>query len=89
MALVVLADGVQARTKGRKQVRKKSLPKEEEEDSKEDGQDADGNGLGLLEDLDDAVEKGSDPEKPLEEGGQHEGTNDGDVDNLGWSVGGQ
>jgi hypothetical protein len=63
-----------------------SIPEQEEENTEEDGQNADAHGLGLLEDLDNAVQEGSDPEKPLEEGCQHEGADDGDIDNLHLSV---
>ena len=62
------------------------LPKKEEHDTKEDRQDADADCLGLLEDLDDTVQKCSNPEEPFEQGGQHETSNNGNIDNLLQSV---
>lgn len=58
------------------------LPEEKEEDAEEDGQNAHADGLCFLEDLDNAVHERSDPEEPLEESREHEGADDGDVDNL-------
>jgi hypothetical protein len=58
------------------------LPETEEEDTEENAQNADADGLSLLEDLDNAVHEGSDPEKPLQECHQHERANDGNVNNL-------
>lgn len=60
-----------------------SLPKQEEEDTKEDGENADTDRLGFLENLDDAVHEGSDPQEPFQERRKHERANDGDIDNLG------
>lgn len=58
-------------------------PKQEKQDAKKYGKNADTDGIGLLEDLYDAVQKCSDPQEPLEECSQHEGANNGDIDNLG------
>lgn len=62
------------------------LPESEEEDTEEDGQNADTDRLGLLEDLDNAVQESGNPEEPLEQGSQHETTDDGNVGNLLQSV---
>jgi hypothetical protein len=59
-----------------------SVPEAEEEDSEEDGQYPYTDGLGLLEDLDQAICEGSNPEKPFEKGSKHDTADDGDVDNL-------
>jgi hypothetical protein len=63
-------------------VEKASLPKTEEEDSEEDGQQADTDLLGLLEDLDQAVCESSDPEEPFEQSSKHDTSDNGNVDNL-------
>jgi hypothetical protein len=63
-----------------------SLPETEEEEAKEDGQNADTNRLCFLENLDNAVHECSHPQEPLEKGCKHDGTDDGDIDNLGKSV---
>jgi hypothetical protein len=57
-------------------------PKTEKEETEEDGQNAHTDGLGLLEDLDNAVQEGSNPQEPLKEGCKHDSANNGDVDNL-------
>jgi hypothetical protein len=63
-------------------VEKASLPKTEEEDSEEDGQQPDTDLLGLLEDLDQAVCESSDPEEPFEQSSKHDTSDNGNVDNL-------
>jgi hypothetical protein len=59
-----------------------SLPETKEEETEEDGQNADTDGLGLLENLDNAVHERSNPQEPLEECCKHDGADDGDIDNL-------
>lgn len=58
------------------------LPETEEEDTEENGQDAHTDCLCLLEDLDNAVQKRSNPEEPFEEGCEHERADNGDIDDL-------
>jgi hypothetical protein len=43
------------------------LPEQEEEDTKEDGQNPNAPVFGLLEDFNNAVQERSDPEKPFEQ----------------------
>jgi hypothetical protein len=62
------------------------LPEKEEEDSEENGQDPDTHSFGFLEHLYNAVHKGGNPEKPFEQGHQHESAHDGNVNNLQLSV---
>lgn len=62
------------------------LPEREEEDTKEDGQDANTDRLCLLEDLDNAVQESGNPKEPLEQSSQHETTNDSNIGNLLQSV---
>jgi hypothetical protein len=62
------------------------LPKTEEENTEENGQNANTNCLGLLENLHNAVQKGGDPEEPFEQSSYHESTNDGNINDLKVSV---
>lgn len=60
----------------------RDLPECEEEKTEEDGQNSDTDGLCLLENLDDAVQEGSNPEEPFKQSGQHDSTDNGDIDDL-------
>lgn len=60
----------------------KNLPKTEEEDTKEDGQESDTDRLSLLEDLHKAVCECGDPEEPFKQSSKHDAANDGYIDNL-------
>jgi hypothetical protein len=62
------------------------LPKTEEKDTEENGQNPNAHGLCLLENLNNAVQEGGDPEKPFKQSGQHEKADNGNVNNLQLSV---
>jgi hypothetical protein len=63
-----------------------NLPETEEEKSEKDGQNANTDCLRLLEDLDNAVHEGGNPQEPLEECREHDSADDGNVNNLAQSV---
>lgn len=63
-------------------VGRENVPKAEEEDTEEDGQKAHTDRLGLLEDLDDTVQKCGNPKEPFKQGSKHDSADDGHVDNL-------
>ena len=58
------------------------VPEAEEHDTEEHGEQSHAHGLGLLENLDDAVQERGDPEKPLKKSSKHDTANDGYVDDL-------
>jgi hypothetical protein len=78
MALMLLEWNVEAQ--------RRYLPKAEEEKTEENRQNADTDRLGLLEDLDNAVQEGSNPQEPLEEGCKHDSADNGNINNLRRSV---
>jgi hypothetical protein len=65
-----------------KLLKKNRVPEAEEQDAEEHGEQSHTHGLGLLEDLDDAVQERGDPEKPLKKSSKHDTANDGYVDDL-------
>jgi hypothetical protein len=62
------------------------LPETEEQNTEENRQNPNAHGLGLLENLDNAVQEGGDPKEPFEQSSQHEKADDGNVNNLQLSV---
>lgn len=78
MALILLEENATAE--------RMCLPKTEEEETEENRQDAYADCLGLLEDLDNAVQERSNPQEPLEKCCKHDSADNGDIDNLLRSV---
>ena len=62
------------------------IPKSSEENHHDNRENPDTDGFSLLEDLDQAVQESSEPQKPLEESGQHDTADNGGVDDLGIGI---
>jgi hypothetical protein len=59
-----------------------SLPQARKDDHHEQSQQLDGPMLSLLIDLDQTIKEGCEEEEPFQEGGNHDASHDGYIDNL-------